>query len=365
MSVINKMLQDLDRRQALGAATETTVVRASSAKPGGHEWFWRILVVLLTAALAWMGWVAVQLLPRKPLVTELAFQAAAEAQSRAAARPAPAATPAPPAPVPAQATPVEEPKPTTDALRLALQLETPVLERAEVPDKPAPPRPVSLQPKPKAAQPQAAPPQAAAAPAKGTVDRRERTRSPTDNADVHFRRAALLLNHGRVSEAEAELAAALRADPSHTAARQAYVALALEQQRIGVAHRLLQEGLALNPEQPAFAVALARIYVGQREHAAALEVLDRAGPATANADFQAMRAAVLQRLGRHGEAVEAYQAALRGASQPATSWIGLGISLEGLGRRSEAVLAYRRALTAGPIAAEARDYAESRARALE
>jgi len=86
--------------------------------------------VLLTAALAWMGWVAVQLLPRKPLVTELAFQAAAEAQSRAAARPAPAATPAPPAPVPAQATPVEEPKPTTDALRLALQLETPVLERA-------------------------------------------------------------------------------------------------------------------------------------------------------------------------------------------------------------------------------------------
>jgi len=28
MSVINKMLQDLDRRQALGAATETTVVRA-------------------------------------------------------------------------------------------------------------------------------------------------------------------------------------------------------------------------------------------------------------------------------------------------------------------------------------------------
>lgn len=367
MSVINKMLQDLDRRQALGAATETTVVRASSAKPGGHEWFWRILVVLLTAALAWMGWVAVQLLPRKPLVTELAFQAAAEAQSRAAAKPAVVApAPVPVAPPAAVAAPIEESKPAgTDALRLALQLETPVLERAEVPDKPAPPKPVSLQPKPKAAQPQAAPPQAAAAPAKGTVDRRERTRSPTDNADAHFRRAALLLNHGRVSEAEAELAAALRADPSHTAARQAYVALALEQQRIGVAHRLLQEGLALNPEQPAFAVALARIHVGQREHAAALEVLDRAGPATANADFQAMRAAVLQRLGRHGEAVEAYQAALRGASQPATSWIGLGISLEGLGRRSEAVLAYRRALTAGPIAAEARDYAESRAKALE
>ena len=34
-------------------------MRAPSAKTGGHEWFWRILVVLLACALAWMGWVAV------------------------------------------------------------------------------------------------------------------------------------------------------------------------------------------------------------------------------------------------------------------------------------------------------------------
>src|SRR5262245_57845379 len=65
VSVINRMLQDLDRRQALdgpGAA----VVRASTARPPSREWFWRVLVVLLTAALAWMGWVAIQLLPRQP-----------------------------------------------------------------------------------------------------------------------------------------------------------------------------------------------------------------------------------------------------------------------------------------------------------
>ena len=157
----------------------------------------------------------------------------------------------------------------------------------------------------------------------------------------------------------------MRADAAHVEARQAYVALLLEQQRIGVAHRVLQEGLTINPEQPAFALAMARLYVGQREYDAALEVLDRAGPANASADFQAMRATVLQRLGRHADAVEAYQNALRGGTQPATTWVGLGISLEGLGRRSEAAQAYRRALTAGPIAAESRHYAESRARALE
>jgi hypothetical protein len=71
VSLINRMLQDLDRREALHAG-EAKAVRASSAKPVRNEWFWRALVVLLTAALAWMGWVAIQLLPRKPLVTELA-----------------------------------------------------------------------------------------------------------------------------------------------------------------------------------------------------------------------------------------------------------------------------------------------------
>jgi len=358
MSVINKMLQDLDRRQALGAAAEKTLVRAPSAKSGGHEWFWRILVVLLTAALAWVGWVAVQLLPRKPLVTELAFQAAAEAQTRAAVKPAALAVqveeprPVPPMEVPAA------PPPITDALRLALQLETPVQPRPAMPQRPEPPRPVSLKPQPKPAPPPAA--------AKG-IDKRERTRSASDNADALFRRAALLLGSGRVSEAEDQLAAALRADPAHTAARQAYIALLLEQRRVHVAQRLLQEALALNPEQPPFALALARIHAGQREYRAALEVLERAGAAAAdNADFQAMRGAVLQRVGRHGEAVDAYQGALRGGGeQPPTTWIGLAISLESLGRRSEAVLAYRRALATGPLAQEARDYAESRARALE
>ena len=337
VSVINKMLQDLDRRQALGSAAETNVVRVPTAKAGGHEWFWRILVVLLTAALAWMGWVAVQLMPRAPLVTELAFQAAAEAQSRSAAKQAPTPAPAPATPAAAQTAPVEEPKPASDALRLAQRLETPVQERAA-----EPPKPIEV----KQAQVPA-------------------PRAKDSDAEAHFRSATLLLNRKRVSEAEGELVAALRADAAHVAARQAYVALLLEQERVGVAHRVLHAGLTINPEQPAFALAMARLYVGQREHVAALEVLDRAGPANASADFQAMRATVLQRLGRHADAVEAYQNAVRGGTQPATTWVGLGISLEELSRRSEAAQAYRRALTASPIAAETRNYAESRARALE
>jgi MSHA biogenesis protein MshN len=374
MSVINKMLQDLDRRQALGAAADT-VVRPQATRAGGREWFWRVLVVLLTAALAWMGWVAVQLLPRKPLATELAFQAAAEAQTRAAAKqaapPPVAAAPVAPAPVAPAPAPVEEPtQPAaapaapapSDALRLALQLETPVKEAQPEPVKP---EPVKVEPpKPAATKPKPAPPQAA--PAKGTVDKRDRARSAADTAEAHFRRAALLLNHGRVSEAQDQLVAALRADASHAAARQTYVAVLLEQQRVDAARRVLQDGLAIDPQQPTFALALARIHTEQRDYLAALDVMERAGSVARNADFQALRGAVLQRLARHGDAVEAYQNALQGgAQQQATTWIGFGISLEALGRRNEAVQAYRRALAEGPIAPEAREYAQSRARALE
>jgi len=354
MSVINKMLQDLDRRQALSAVYEKSIVRAPAAKPAGREWFWRVVGVLLAVILVWAGWVALQLRPRiPPLITERAFQAAAEAQSRPAPKPAPVVAEQPKVEQ-AKLAEAAPPPPAPETLRMAMQLETPVQEKLE--------KPAAARPKPK--------PAAAPAPAPATkvavLDKRDRARTAADTAEAHFRRAALLLGHGRVSEAEDQLVSALRADPGHAAARQAYVSLLLEQRRLEPAQRLLREALALNPEQPTLALAAARIHAGQREYAAALEVLDRAGAAPGNPEFQAMRGAVLQRMGRHGEAVEAYQQALQGGgAQPATTWIGLAISLESLGRRNEAATAYRRALAAGPLAQEAREYAENRARALE
>jgi tetratricopeptide (TPR) repeat protein len=254
-------------------------------------------------------------------------------------------------------------------------LQTPVVERpatppaetakpaAAAPAAAAPAAPAPAAPAPAPAKPKAI---AAAKPsAKPSVDKREHARSPTDNAEGHFRRAALLLNHGRVSEAEEQLQAALRADPRHSAARQAYVSLLLEQKRVSNARRLLQDTLAAEPAQAPFALALARIHASERDYAGALGVLDRAALVGQGGDFQAFRGAMLQRLGRHEEALEAYQNAVRDGNAPATAWIGYAISLEALGKRNDAAHAYRRALSVGPIAAEAREYAESRARALE
>ena len=244
--------------------------------------------------------------------------------------------------------------PSNESLRLETELKTPHPERE--------PAPVAAAPgKPKAAPPATKRPKEQQA--KVSVDKRNGTRSSA--ADAHFRRAMVLLKDARLGEAEEQFQAALQADPRHTAARQAYVSLLLEQQRVSTARGLLQDTLGADPAQAPFALALARIHAMGRDYNAALAVLDRAASVGQAAEFQAYRGTMLQRLGRHEEALDAFQSAVRDGAAPATAWIGYAMSLEALGKRSDAAHAYRRALTTGPITAEAREYAESRARALE
>jgi MSHA biogenesis protein MshN len=183
---------------------------------------------------------------------------------------------------------------------------------------------------------------------------------------MEFRRAAALLNSGRVADAEDALNAALAADRSHQAARQTLIALYLEQRRIDDALRHLQEGLDANPSYTPFAVALARIHVDRHNYDEALKVLDQSKAlAQGNADYHALRAAVLQRLARHAEAADAYRQALNSGAQTGTSWVGLGISLEALGLRREAAEAFRRGVATGTLAPEVRIYAEQRVQYLQ
>lgn len=357
MSVINKMLQDLDRRNAMAGADGPA--GAQNVKPvepgrrdGGDVWFWRVVAALLLAAVAWVGWVAWQLQPR-PLFTEQAFRTSAPS-----APTPPAITPVvvqeskpvvlEPKPVVQEAKPVVQeakalPPEPAETFRLARSIETPIAER-----------------KPPPAKPKAVPEK------KIAVNKQENPKPPGGEAEAQFRRAAMFLNQGRVSEAEAHLAAALKADRAHASARQAYVALLLEQRRVAEARAMLREAVAANPAHAPFALALARIEVEQRDYGAALKTLDSAGGGAAQApEFQGLRAVVLQRMGRHAEAVDAYREALRSGAQQATAWIGLGISLEALGHRPEAAQAYKRALGAGALGAEVKDYAEGRIRALD
>ncbi len=374
MSIINKMLQELDRRHARSAPPGQSLhpeVRAVRATRSTSEWFWRTVAALMLVAAAWTLWVVYQLQPRS-IATELAAAAAQTTQQPAVAvaalpkpEPVAALATAPVVPVAQAEAIAEKPAPEKlaapiEMLRLALTIDTPLAPRPAT--QVAAPGPADKRPQVAAApKPRAEP--ARAAPAR--IEKRERDRSPADRAENHFRRAAQMLERGRVPDAQDALLAALDADPSHQAARQTLVALYIEQGRIEDARRHLQEGLAFNPGYATFAVALARIHVDRGDFNAALEVLDKAGAAgRGNPDFHALHGVVLQRLGRHGPAAEAYRLALGAAPQSGAAWIGLAISLEAQGNLPEAAEAFRRGVASGTLAADVRAYAEQRERQL-
>src|SRR6266852_22924 len=101
MSLINKVLRDLDRRHAISTGDATlppAQVRAVEPRGGGHEWFWRMIAVLALAAFAWVSWVVYHVRER-PLATELALHAAEVARARPRPPPVQVAEVAPKSPV--------------------------------------------------------------------------------------------------------------------------------------------------------------------------------------------------------------------------------------------------------------------------
>lgn len=117
-------------------------------------------------------------------------------------------------------------------------------------------------------------------------------------------------------------------------------------------------------KQYVLARLLARVYIDQGAEAKALAILEGASPEHSDdAEFSALLGLLYQRAGRHREAVEAYERALRHGDD-ARLWLGLAISLEGAEQPAAAREAYGRARERGldPLLAR---YAAQRLAALD
>ena len=383
MSIINKMLRDLDKRHVPFEATPGPATQGMSRhahpvppRPLASDFFWRVMAMAMLFAVGWVAWVVWQLMPR-PVVTELAYQAprvnAAAPPSVAAPKSEPALPPqaaampaaAKPEPVPSPAAanaaagpaPQKAGKSGFDMLRLATELTTPIPQRRSGASRPASKAPV----KTAAARPARAAESAEA----NKIDRRANT-SAKYRAEQEFRRAVNFVNQGRIAEGMDAFRATLALDPEHDTARQTLVALLLEAKRVDEAAVVLQDGLAVNADNTGFAMLLARILVERNQVPDALFVLQRhAAPPDRNPDFHAFAAALYQRLGRHKEAIEQYESALRLAPSAGVWWLGLGISLQAAERPKEALEAYARAKSSGNLAPELLGFVDQRLKQLQ
>jgi len=369
MSVINQVLQDLDKRRA-SAAERSGVPSHVRALPDNSRlvrWEWLAAggVAVLAALVFWMQRVgpdAPQASAPAPLTgTEIAIEKEVAATAGVT--------------IDADRDDRAEPVP---AFRLSLEL-------SNLPAEAAPPLTTSrligrMGVEPAAATTGAQPRPAPAAldqtvvitktapAAAGKAEILKQVRQPTQQelAENEYRKATGLLHQRLPAEAQQGFEAALRLQPEHHSARQGLVGLLLETRKLSDAERVLQEGLELAPAQSGFSVTLARLQVHRGEVAEGVATLKRGYEyGRGNADYHAFLAALQQRLGQHEEAVEQFQAALRLKPAPGVWWLGLGLSLQAVNRTADAQDAYRRARGAANIQPDLAALAEQRLKQLQ
>jgi MSHA biogenesis protein MshN len=189
--------------------------------------------------------------------------------------------------------------------------------------------------------------------------------SSAQQADAEFRRAAGLMQLGRIAEAMAGYEAALRLDAGHEAARQALVALLLEGKRNADAEKVLLEGLNSKPEHTGLTMLLARLQVERGALGQATATLEKSLPfADTQADYRAFLAALLQRQNRNEEAIAHYQIVLQHAPGNGVWLMGYGISLQAVQRNAEAKDAYKRALDTQTLSPELQAFVQQKLKGL-
>jgi MSHA biogenesis protein MshN len=197
------------------------------------------------------------------------------------------------------------------------------------------------------------------------IDKQVRPQTDRERAEAELRRAMTALHDGRTAEAEDRLRAALAIDPSSDKARQALLGLYIERGRREDAERLLEDRLRADRKHGGFAMALARLQLERGANGDALITLQRSLPyGETSADYQAMLANALSRVGRHREAAERFDAAARLAPRNPLWLMGLGMELRADGRSAEARAAFQRAQEVGGLNGQLAGFVEQQLREL-
>lgn len=385
MSVINRMLQDLEARRA-GTAQAPPAVRATPAQSDRKRLlFWMAGGVAAAATLAFGDWpqlwsAQAARAPRAVVIVAAGVPGVDGAQTRGHAEnpgalvaPAASAAAAPtlaptPAPTPAATLPAAEvsrqraptrvaplgaetsdrpPKAAAEPLMLASAsygLEPTLRSSAAALLAPvhkgvvAPPDPASVPA-----------PALAPAPARnetpGRVDKQMSAQSPAQRAQLLYQQGMESMGTGHGRMALERLQQALAIQPTLTAARVQAVTLLGEQGQHAEAEALARDGLALAPGEAQLSYLLARSLAGQGDAPGALAVLDRS--ASPGPDAFGLRAGLLSQQGDFRRASADYEKAVR--LQPGNSlwWLGLGVALEAQGQPQQARRVYARAQALG------------------
>ncbi|MBU1666077.1 MAG: tetratricopeptide repeat protein [Gammaproteobacteria bacterium] len=356
MSVINRVLKDLDQKGT--APTPLSGVQAvqTSLAASRPRWPWLVLLLLIGGlAVAWWFWpVAIHEEPAAPL-------AVADATPRLRLSET-------------LSSPTASPPPDSGAETAATAVETSV--------RPEPTKPAIAKPEPTrelqhdahrnfAAVPSPALASIAARldtrlpePRQPKVSKEVRPLTPREQAEQAWRQAAHQIEQGRGRDALEGLEAVLRLDPNHGQARQTLIALSLEAgdmaHDVARGEALLREGMQLHTNDAWYNRALSQLYLQRGDLRLSAATLKAGLGKHPDAAYWGLYAGVLGKSGQPEEAVQAYREAARLNPNHGPWWIGLAVSLEQTGQRPDAAAAYQRALQT-KLGAEVREFAIKKA----
>lgn len=359
MSVINKMLRDLDHRQlppgAAGAPGTADTLRQQGVASvplharqnrRGARWGWVLLLVLVVAGAAWWQWQQMQIPASAPPTPPAAAAAIAPVLA-----PAPEVVVAPPPPPAPEAVLESVPVPTV-APAQALRMETTLSSNptpAEQPASVAAPKVVVASPAKAVAS---APAAVAAEPPKKSP--------PVPSALVAAAPVAHAADTAGVAQRQQQAARETLAQAQtlwNSGAREN--AIALLQDAVAAAERAAQTNASAANSQTLVSMLreLARMELAEGRASAVWDLLTRQEPLMANQpELWALRANAAQRLGRHQDSVQAYTTALQSRPNEQRWLLGAAVSLAALGQTSAAGEMADKARAVGPVSKEVQVY---------
>ncbi len=201
---------------------------------------------------------------------------------------------------------------------------------------------------------------AAAETAAGHLTMNRRPVSPAEEAGFAFADGVEGVKTGQLQQAEAKLSRALALNPVHLKARELLARLLVNRGRTGEALELYAEGVDIFPKHIPFRKGYARLLVDRGDYGGAIRVLknEHAPEVSADPEYHALLAGVLQHHGAYSEAAATYGEVVRHYPHMGLWWMGLAIAQENAGRPSEAAPAFEKALACRDLSRELEYYVQ-------
>lgn len=173
------------------------------------------------------------------------------------------------------------------------------------------------------------------------------------------------LSHGQTLEAVDLLKKLVAIEPKNTVARKQLASLYFEVNQAQSAINLLNAGLSIEPMQVDFNLMLSRIYktINQPERALSILVSAQTDDST-SLSFLSARAALAQQASEFQLALTDYQALIRQQPTEARWWLGHGICADKLNQRDNALVSYQQVIQLSQLSREVEQFVSQRIQAL-